>query len=290
MTFKLAIPFILIIIITAIFVDDTTIKAATIGFCVVPLVLGAIFKDQIDWWYYKRNPQVLHPKMRNFVERFMPYFTKLSDDSRVRFENRMSLLMFSKTYEKKGMDVIPEDLKGWIAANITKLTYGLNEYLFPKFEIIVLYPQKFPSPNIKTFHTSEVFEDGSFGGVIFAVDHLMSSLQNPKQYNIIIHEYANALWKLNDWSEKEFLEHVTPQNLHALANIRGLSLDQVQQFLGKPKINFFAVAIEHFFYNPNALKEYIPDLYKEISFKLNQDPVNESNPVKFDVIIEEKRS
>lgn len=290
MTLRLAIPFILIIITTSIFVDDKMTKAVIIGCCVVPIVLAGIFKDQIDWWYYKRNPQMLHPKMRNFVLRFMPYFKNLSEESRIRFEKRMSLLMLSKSYEKKGMDAVPEDLKGWIAANITKLTYGLNEYLFPKFEIVVLYPQKFPSPNIKTFHTSEVFEDGSFGGVIFAVDHLMSSLQNPQQYNIIIHEYANALWKLNDWSEKEFLEHVTPQNLQLLAKIRGISLQQVQQFLGKPKINFFAVAIEHFFYNPNALKQYIPELYKEICFKLNQDPIDTSNPVKFDILIEEKKN
>ena len=98
-------------------------------------------------------------------------------------------------------------------------------------------------------------------------------------YNIIIHEYANALWKLNNWSEKDFLEYVTPQNLQILAKIRGLSLVQVQQILGKPTLNFFAVAIEHFFYNPTALKEHIPALYKEISSKLNQDPTNPANRV-----------
>jgi Mlc titration factor MtfA (ptsG expression regulator) len=273
----------------AVFVENVTVKATVIGFCVLPIMLLVMFKDQLDWWYYKRNPQMLHSKMRVIVERFMPYFSNLLGDSRIRFEQRMSLLMFSKTYEKKGMDVVPEDLKGWIAANITKLTYGLNKYIFPKFEIIVIYPQKFSSFKIKEFHTSEVFEDGSFGGVIFALDHVMSSLQNPNEYNIIIHEYTNALWKLNDWSEKDFLEYATPQNLQILAKIRGLSLIQIQKYLGKPTLNFFAVVIEHFFNNPKALKEYLPDLYKEISLKLNQDPTNESNPLKFDVIIEEKK-
>jgi len=283
---RLAIPFIVIIIAMAIFVEDELIKASVIGFCILPIMLIIVFKDQLDWWYHKRNPQMLHPKMRKVVERFMPYFSNLLGDSRIRFEHRMSLLMFSKTYEKKGMEVVPEDLKGWIAANITKLTYGLNDYLFPGFEIIVIYPQKFPSPRIKTFHTSEVFEDGSFGGVIFALDHLMSALQNPKQYNIIIHEYTNALWKLNGWSEKDFLEHATPQNLQVLAKIRNLSLAEIQKYLGKPKLNFFAVVIEHFFYNPNAFKQYLPDLYNEISSKINQDPTNGANPLKFDVLIE----
>ena len=290
LTFRLAIPFIIIIITTSIFVDEKLTKAIVIGSCIVPIILLGVFKDQMDWWYYKRHPQMLHRKMQGFVDRFMPYFAGLSPKSRIRFEQRMSLLMLSKTYEKKGMDVIPEDLKGWIAANITKLTYGLTDYLFPKFEIVVLYPQKFPSINIKEFHVSEVFEDGSFGGVLFSAEHLMNSMQNPNQYNIIIHEYANALWKRNNWSEKDFIEHVTPESLQVLAKIRGFSIAQVQQFLGKPKLNFFAVAIEHFFHSPNALKEYMPALYEEISVKLNQNPIDTANPFKSEIVSEEQES
>ena len=290
LTFRLAIPFILTIILTSIFVDEKAVKAVVIGCCILPIILLGIFKGQIDWWHYKRYPQVLHPKMQSFIVRFMPYYIALAGENRTRFEQRMSLLMFSKTYEKKGMDVVPEDLKGWIAANIIKLTYGLNDYLFPNFEIIVLYPRKFPSINIKKFHVSEVFEDRSFGGVMFSAEHLMDSLKNQNQYNLIIHEYANALWKLNNWSEKDFLQHVTPQNLQILAKIRGFSLSQVQKYLGKPTLNFFAVVVEHFFYNPSDFKQYMPELYSEISTKLNQDPTNKLNPLKFDVVIEEKVS
>jgi Mlc titration factor MtfA (ptsG expression regulator) len=286
LTIRLVVPFVLIIIITGIFVENINIKAIIIGLCIVPIILANIFKPQIDWWYYQRHPQMLHPKMRNFVLQFMPYYVGLSDEFKIRFEQRMSLIMLSKSYEKRGMDSIPEDLKGWIAANIAKLTFGLEKYLFPKYEVVVLSDKKFLSPEIPTFHASEVFEDGAFGGVIFAADYLINALQQQSQYNIIIHEYTNALWKINKWSEKDFLAYATPENLLILAKIRGLSLAQIQNILGTPKINFFAVAVEHFFANPKELNDYIPALYKEISLKLNQDPLLSSSPLKFDIVIE----
>lgn len=288
LTVRLAIPFLVIIALTAIFVENETIKAIVIGVCVVPIGLVYMFKPQLDWWYYQRNPQMLHPKMRNVLLRFSSYFEKLQGDVRIRFEQRMFMIMQSRAYEKKNLETIPEDLKGLIAGVYTQLTLGLEEYFTPKYEMIVLYPQKFPSPKIPVFHTSEVFEDGHYGGVVFAVNHAVNALQDPNHYNIVMHEFSNLLWTIKGWDEKAFLEFATKENLTAMAKIRGFSFPQIQKFIGKPQINFYAVAIEHFFAVPDSFKQFLPEFYQAIANQLNQDPTNKSNPIKNAVLIEEK--
>lgn len=286
--FALAIPFILAAIFFAIFIDHRAWKAYLVGGSIIPLVFIYIFRPQIEWWWFSRNPQSIHPKMREILIRFFPFYGKLSQDNQKRFEHRMALYMHSKTYEKKVIEIIPEDLKGLIAANQVQLTFGLREFLSPKFEVIVFYPNRFPSPQINDFHASEVFEDGEFGGMIFAIDHIMPGLQDPKKYNIVMHELANLLWIKNQWSPKDFTEFATPENVLKLAKVRGINTQKIKELLGKPTMNFYAVVIEHFFANPRDFQTLLPNLYKAISKKLNQNPLEESNPVVIDVQIEKK--
>ena len=275
----LAIPFIAIGIITFFLVDDKTTKAIVIAVSFLPIVLLYIFRPQIAWWYYSRNPQGLDKPMKIILQRFFPFYNHLSEATRIKFEHRMFMYMISKSYEKKVIQTIPEELKGLIAANAIMLTLGLEEYLSPKFETIVFFPNRFPSPAIQEFHSSETFEDGSHGGMIFAVDQVMTLLEHPNAYNIILHEQVNVLWKQNNWSEKDFLEYASPENLQKLAKIRGLSLPQVRNILGKPSINFYAMVLEHFFAEPQRFQVLLPDLYQIISNRLNQNPLEESNPV-----------
>ena len=60
--------------------------------------------------------------------RFSPYYQKLGGEARILFEQRMFLLMLARKYETKGMDKVPEDLKGMVAAIGVQLTLGLEEY------------------------------------------------------------------------------------------------------------------------------------------------------------------
>jgi len=286
--FALAIPFMLFALICGIVIDDRLWKAYTVGAAIIPLVLIYIFRPQIEWWWFSRNPQSLHPKMREIIQQVFSFYGKLSPENKERFEHRMTLYMHSKTYEKIIIEVIPEDLKGLIAANQIKLTFGLEEYLSPKFEVIVFYPNRFPSPTINDFHASEVFEDGDFGGMIFAIDHIMPGLQSSKEYNAVMHELVNLLWIQKKWSPTDFTEFATPQNMMKLAKIRGISTQQIKKFLGKPKINFYAVVVEHFFANPKGFQNLLPELYNLVSKKLNQNPLEESNPVVIAVEIEKK--
>ncbi|MGB0985487.1 MAG: zinc-dependent peptidase [Saprospiraceae bacterium] len=275
----LTLPFLIIAGLAYFYLEDTNTKAIIIGLSFLPLTIMYIFRPQLEWWWYTRNPQRVAKPMRSVLLKFFPYYNNLSEENKILFEQRMFMFMLSKSYQKKVIETIPEDLKGLIAANAIMLTFGLEKYLSPKFENIIFYPNKFPSPAIKEFHACESFEDGDFGGMIFAIDHIMLAMRSEGQYNVVLHELANVLWKEEGWSEKDFLEIATPQNLQKLANIRGFKLAQVRTLLGKPSINFYAVLIEHFFAEPQNFQAIFPNLYKNIANRLNQNPLKKSNPV-----------
>lgn len=275
----LTLPFLAIAGLAYFYLEDTTTKATVIAVSFLPLTIMYIFRPQLEWWWYTRNPQRVAKPMRSVLLKFFPYYKNLSEDNKIRFEQRMFMYMLSKSYQKKIIETIPEDLKGLIAANAIMLTFGLKEYLSPKFENIIFYPNKFPSFAIKEFHACESFEDGDFGGMIFAVDHIIPSMRSEGQYNIVLHELVNVLWKGEGWSEKDYLEIATPQNLQKLANIRGFKLPQVRALLGKPSINFYALLVEHFFAEPQNFQALFPNLYKNIANRLNQNPLEKSNPV-----------
>ena len=72
--FALAIPFMLAAIFFAIFVDNRAWKAYLVGGSIIPLVFIYIFRPQIEWWWFSRNPQSIHSKMREILMRFFSFF------------------------------------------------------------------------------------------------------------------------------------------------------------------------------------------------------------------------
>lgn len=269
----LMLPFVVGMVLVYVLAGTTEAKAYGIAALMLPLALIYIFKPQIEWWYYSRYPRGVDKGLRMYLERLFPYYQRLGVAERVRFEQRMFMYQLSKSYEARELKTIPDDFKGFIAANAVMLSFGLEDYLSPKFENIIFNPGPFVSPAIAVPHVCESFEDGEFGGMLFAFDAIrLDVFGDRSQYNVVLHELANVLWKQLGWSEKDFLGYATPENIGRLAQARGLSLVEIRALLGKPSLNFFAVLVEHFFMVPVALREQLPALYAELVTRLRQDP------------------
>lgn len=259
-----------------VYFQAATIEARAYGIAalMLPVALIYIFKPQLEWWYYTRYPRRVERAMRMYLERLFPYYGRLGAEERVRFEQRMFMYQLSKSYEARELKTIPDDFKGFIAANAVMLSFGLAEYLSPKFENIVFNPGPFVSPAFPQPHVCESFEDGEFGGMLFAFDAIrLDVFEDRSTYNVVLHELANVLWKQMGWSEKDFLEYATTDNISRMAQARGLSLPQIGAILGQPRLDFFAVAVEHFFMVPVAFQAAAPLLYGAVATRLNQDPI-----------------
>jgi len=293
---RLSFPFILLIIIAIVFREMPYMFIALI-IGLFGLVFVLMFRQQIHWHWYCKNPPPLDPQMIEILERKVPFFRNLSVDYKRFFLKRVSLFLMAKEFEaiKEG-ESVPADVKGLIAAAAVQMGFGKEKFLFPDFKRIVIHPSTFRSVENKDFHGSETFIDPEYKAhscLIFAADRLVHPFDNPRAgYNIALHEMANAYKFKFDLHNAEIPLFNNPVFYQNLAKIRGFTVAQAEEYTRNKKLSPFGLAVEHLFYNPEKFKELMPELYETFCNLLNQNPINSENPVIFnvdyDLLVEQK--
>lgn len=248
-------------------------------YIVVPVILLAllyVLSPQVNWWWYRRHPPELKAGIRGLIERHLPYYQQLAPPEQGRFRKRMALYMEANDFKAQGMESVPEDLKAVAAACAVQLTFGLKDFLLPKFENIIYYPHPFPSPqHPEHFHASEIYEED--GVIIFSAEQLMPGFLQPFQYyNIGLHEYAKAFLASYPGHNSRRLPETIWENLQSVS---GYSKNAIHQWINLKDIDPQPVAIVHFFTYPQAFQNTLPQLYAEYSRAFNQSPANAVAPV-----------
>ena len=246
--------------------------------CIIPAVIIYVFSPQIDWWWYQRYPPKLDGNVTAILQQHYPYYQMLSPQARKKFRNRTALFMMSNQYIPKAMEIVPEDIKGMIAAETIKLTFGYPNFLFKDFETIVIYPHPFPSPQFpKSFHASETFAED--GVTLFSTQQIAQAFFQPKDYfslplyefaKVFIHSYPDEPYPTVDISIWDKLEEIS-----------GFSLEAIQKWINLEikDIDPLACTIYHFFNYPHLFRQKLPDLYESFLLVFRQDPVNTISPV-----------
>lgn len=226
--------------------------------CVVIIALIYVFSPQINWWWYSRNPPALDDPIRQIFQKQSRFYQQLSVADKFRFRNRVALFMIGNDFMPQIADSVPEDVKAFIAANAVHLTFGQEDFLFPKFEKVVIYPKPFPSPQYPTkMHTSEIFEED--GVVLFSAEQLVKSFIQPtKYYNIGLHEYAKVF--VASYPNLDYPE-LGADIWEKLQAISGFSREYVTKFINLEVISPQPVSIVHFFVFPEKFKAVLPELY-----------------------------
>ncbi|MCI5081232.1 MAG: zinc-dependent peptidase [Saprospiraceae bacterium] len=231
---------------------------------IVPFVLCLavvyIFSPQINWWYYSRNPPELDAPLREMLLERSPFYQKMNVADQQRFRQRMALFIMGNEFMPQSMEEVPEDIKGIIAMQAVRMTFGQETFILDQFEKFVICPSWFPSPQYpEDFHTSEVYQED--GVILYSAEHLMHSFMQPKQaFNIGLYELAKA-YRLNypdlrypDLEEKLWLQ---------LEEISRKSRTQIAEYINlkEEEIDLFGVTVVHYFEEANAFEKALPELY-----------------------------
>lgn len=239
----------------------------------VPFVVGMavvyVLSPQIDWWWYQHRPPELPAPLRHLINTRFPFYQNLSADEKTRFRNRMALYMHANEFMPQGMESVPMDVKGVIAASVVQLTFGLEDYRLSKFEYIIVYPHPFPSPQFpEKWHVSEIFEED--GVIMVSAEQLMASFLQPERYfNIGLYEYARVYRRCYPGVSFPVLGENSWEQLQAIS---GYSKDVIEKWIGLPKPDVLAVAIAHFFVFPKKFKALLPEVYEELAGFFKQRP------------------
>ncbi len=239
----------------------------------VPFVVGAavvyIFSPQIDWWQYQRKPPELNARLRQMLGTQFTYYQNLSAEEKTKFRHRMALYMEANEFIPKGMENVPIDVRGVVAACAVQLTLGVEDYLMNKFEHIIVYPHPFPSPQyMEHWHACEIYEED--GAIMFSAEQLMAGFSQPKRFfNIGLYEYT----KVFQLCHPEILFPIFGEDIWPkLEQVSRFSQEHIVKWIGLPAIDATAVAVAHFFVFPDKFQRILPKEFDIISTIFNQSP------------------
>jgi MtfA peptidase len=206
----------------------------------------------------------------------IPYFNQLTSKEKERFIKRVYFFKSCKSFHYIGLEEKPE-MAVLISAAAVQLTFGLRKYRLTYFKDINVLADAYAIPDYPGLYIGHVSPEG----IYLSWKHFLEGYKNDTDnVNVAIHEMAHALEYENfisetgiDWDFRmdfeKFQEVTGPLFVHVLLGkpsyLRGYAYTNLREF--------WAVSVEAFFENPQALKDHMPHLYRIISEVLNQDPL-----------------
>ncbi|MCB0662014.1 MAG: zinc-dependent peptidase [Saprospiraceae bacterium] len=275
----LAAPFVLMALLALYFAwEFNPTHAVYVAPAVIALAVIYVLSPQIDWWWYKRKPPKLDPMVETLLNRYDPFFKTLFPKEKKLYKDRISLFMIAHDYMPQGMESVPTDIKGLIAASAVRLTFGLEDYLLKKFEQIIVYPHPFPSPQFpEKFHASENFEED--GVIMFSIEQFMLGfMQTNQYYHLGLHEFFNVY--RNSYPMVPY-PTFSDDFWVKLPQVSGLKKEAIERFVGLPQDDVLPVGAVHFFTHAKRFKAVFPQQYEAFKAIFRLDPAEKEEVATF---------
>jgi len=216
-------------------------------------VTGRNFRLNLFW----RNKS-LPPNEKEILFEYIPFYRHLTLAERENFDYR--LIKFRKGRKfigREGLDV-SEKMKLLISATAVKLTFGMRSYMLREFETIIIYPQQYLNKKTNNLHKGEVNTNGV---VVLSWEDFYAGIKiTDDSLNLGLHEFAHtlALQRLKNpaFSDSFFKDNFDKLMHHVNNPALRLALQkraQLRHYALKNSMEFFAVATEAFFENPQDL-------------------------------------
>lgn len=254
---KLAVPFIALALVALYLTWEVD---ETYSLWIIPPVITSaliyVFSPQINWWWYQRTPPKMDPMVKTLLGKYLKFYDNLSPEDKKKFDHRLGLYQLSVEYMPQGMEGVPPDVRGLIAACPIWLTFNREDFLFPKFENIVVYNHAFPSPqHPESLHSSEIFEED--GVIILSLEHFMPGfLETEKYYHIGLHEYAKVF--INSYPDEKY-PSFDDSFWNKIEQINGLKREALEGFIGLKNIPTLPIGIVYHFVFPEKFATVFPE-------------------------------
>jgi MtfA peptidase len=243
-------------------------------YLVLKYKFGNIKKPVLGRKYSSRKR--LNDSHLKILMQYSRYYRLLTDDLKKSYGDRILRFIESKEYIVRTGLELTDLMKVLIADSAIKLTFGLETFLFEKFDKIIIFKGEFYSDYS---HSKEKGETNPRGAIVFSwKDFLDGDLNDSDNINLGLHEFSHALMNQTvgegGYEDDYFLSNVD-LFLDFYKDNEKLNIIKKNEYFRKyafrNEMEFFAVAIEHFFETPVQFKNEMPELYGILSQLLNQD-------------------
>lgn len=224
-------------------------------------------------------PKSLAPGESQILHQHFRLYRTLYGNEKVVFEHRVARFMALKDWEARGGLELDRHKKIIISAIAVKLTFGMRRYSLPIVEKIVVFPGPFRNSRSNRMHKGEF--SAAQNRIVFSWRDLIAGMDDPNDnLHLGLHEFAHALLMelhRGKWADSYFTHYFNavdriirkPEGFRLLS-----SHSYFREYAQTNKMEFFAVAVEHFFETPRDFKRELPQLYAKFVRMFNIDPLD----------------
>lgn len=226
------------------------------------------------------------------VEENVPLFSRLPDADRDELKRHILIFMAEKKFEGCGGLRMTDEIRVTIAAQACILLLHRQTKYYPGLKSILVYPRAFVVPNtphmlggtVLEGHDVRLGESWHHGSVVLSWDDVRRSAAGVNDgQNVVLHEFAHQLDSSGARGDSTPVMQ-SRDSFAAWARALGEDYEKFRQDIQDNRdevldeygavspAEFFAVATESFFEQPNELKQVYPRLYDELTRFYQQDP------------------
>ena len=189
--------------------------------------------------------------------------------------------------------VITDEVRVTIAAQACLLLLGVEgDWCFDALHSVLVYPDAVALPPKMQTHTVIVDEGLPISGqawyrgpVILSWYHALTGGRYPHDgHNVVLHEFAHQIDALSGEMggspplptriQHERWEEVMAREYARIVNdVRHGRRTVLDEYAAASRAEFFAVATEHFFEQPQRVRKYHPELYEVLQMLYHVNPV-----------------
>lgn len=222
------------------------------------------------------------PAWRIILKENVAFYNSLSEDDKVRFENRM--LEFLNEVRITGISVTIDDTDRILtAASAIIPIFGFDGWKYNSIHEVLIYPdafnERFETSGGERSITGMVGEGAMNGTMILSKNALIQGFINDSdKQNTAIHEFVHLIDKAD--GAIDGIPELLLQKQYTLPWIKLIAQNIQEINQGKSDINpygatsqteFLAVASEYFFEKPALLQKKHPELYEMLEHMFKQD-------------------
>jgi hypothetical protein len=236
----------------------------------------------------KARIPVFSGEWRSILEQKVLFYSKLSPEQKTRFER--NVVTFLETVIVTGVGFRPTDEdRLLVAASAVIPIFGFPGWMYRNLNEVLIYPNSFNHQYETQGNDRHIAGMVGWGAInrtmILSRDALHAGFENEhSKSNVGIHEFVHLIDKTDGaidgipevLLQKQYLMPWLSLMHEEIKAIRNDASD-IDPYGTVNEAEFFSVASEYFFNEPELLEEKHPALYRALEKIFRQDPANRGN-------------
>ncbi len=241
------------------------------------------------------------PEWRRTIEDQCAFYRRLPECDQQELGGHVQVFLGEKLFEGCGGLKLTGEMPVVIAAQACLLLLHRQTDYYPDLKTVLLYPGSYAAPIVRHIGSGIMEEGHQFrageswreGAVVLAWDVVQQGLRAPEQgLNVVWHEFAHQLdfedgradgvpllGQGKSTAERKARYEASSREMREEYAALRLQSQRGEETVLRPygatnPAEFFAVATECFFGKPKALQARHPELYEELKWYYQQDPLN----------------